>query len=90
MYTSISSIEVLLLAVVHFSESVHAVSGRLSRRQSSSPVALWDPCNYPSQGINGPLPCATGSECICKDDSTCGTMMWALRRAFDSFVQSIC
>ena len=73
MYSSISSIKVLLLALLHYSDSVHAVGGRLSRRQSSTPVALWDPCYYPSQGINGPLPCASGSECICKDDSTCST-----------------
>ena len=85
MYSSISSIELLLLALLHCSGSVHAVSGRLSRRQSSTPVALWDPCNYPSQGINGPLPCATGSECICKDDSTSATIVTALGRVFDYF-----
>ena len=32
-------------------------------------VALWEPCNYPDMGINGPLQCAPGSECICKDHS---------------------
>ena len=90
MYSSISSVELLLLALLHCSESVHAVSGRLSRRQSSTPVALWDPCNYPSQGINGPLPCATGSECICKDDSTCASLIAALGPVFDYFTLDIC
>lgn len=44
-------------------------AARLLPRQG--PVPLWGACNFPSQGINGPLPCASGSECICKDDSTC-------------------
>ena len=59
----------LLLAGSIHPEGIQAAGGRLSRRQSSSPVDLWGACNYPSQGINGPLPCASGSECICKDDS---------------------
>ena len=37
-------------------------------------VALWDACNYPAMGINGPLQCAPGSECICKDDSKLSRM----------------
>jgi len=32
-------------------------------------VELWGTCNEPSIGINGPLQCADGSQCICKDDS---------------------
>ena len=48
--------------------SVQAAA-RLLPRQGQVP--LWGACNFPSQGINGPLPCASGSECICKDDSTC-------------------
>ena len=51
--------------------SVQAAATLLPRQ---GPVPLWGACNFPSQGINGPLPCALGSECICKDDSTC--MCW--------------
>lgn len=64
----------LLLAGINFPDGTQAAKDRLSRRQSSSsPVELWGACNYPSQGINGPLPCASGSECICKDESKCKT-----------------
>ena len=59
----------LLLTSISYPEGAQALGGRLSRRQSDTPVELWGACNYPSQGINGPLPCASGSECICKDDS---------------------
>ena len=62
----------LLLAGANYPDgSQAAAAGRLSRRQSTGTVELWGTCNYPSQGINGPLPCADGSECICKDDSKC-------------------
>ena len=61
----------LLLAGVSYPDNSQAAAGRLSRRQSTGSVELWGACNYPSQGINGPLPCADGSECICKDDSKC-------------------
>ena len=64
----------LLLAGVTYPDGAQATRGRLSRRQSSTPVELWGACNYPSQGINGPLPCVDGSECICKDDSKCGAI----------------
>ena len=43
-----------------------AVQSSPTRRDT---VALWDACNFPSMGINGPLQCAPGSECICKDSS---------------------
>lgn len=70
------SISLLLLLVsIDSSDGVQTAEGHLSRRQTSTPVALWGACNYPSQGINGPLPCASGGECICKDDSTCRTMI---------------
>ena len=60
----------LLLASANYPDgSQAATAGRLSRRQSTGTVELWGACNYPSQGINGPLTCADGSECICKDDS---------------------
>ena len=59
----------LLLAGASYPDGSQAAAGRLSRRQSAAPVELWGACNYPSQGINGPLPCASGSECICKDES---------------------
>ena len=60
----------LLLASANYPDgSQAAIAGRLPRRQSTGTVELWGACNYPSQGINGPLPCADGSECICKDDS---------------------
>ena len=62
----------LLLASANYPDgSQAAAAGPLSRRQSTGPVELWGACNYPSQGINGPLPCVDGSECICKDDSKC-------------------
>lgn len=63
----------LLLASIEYPNDAQAFGGRPFRRQNSTPVALWGVCNYPSQGINGPLACASGSECICKDDSTCNT-----------------
>ena len=59
----------LLLAGTNYPDGSQAAAGRLSRRQSTGTVELWGACNYPSQGINGPLPCTDGSECICKDDS---------------------
>lgn len=43
-------------------------------------VALWDACDYPSMGINGPLQCAQGSECICKDAS----------ESFSTFCGALC
>ena len=62
----------LLLAGANYPDGSQAASaGHLSRRQSTGTVELWGACNYPSQGINGPLPCVDGSECICKDDSKC-------------------
>ena len=62
---------VALLALLATTEytCVEAASAQVGRRQSDTPVPLWGACNYPSQGINGPLPCADGSQCICKDDS---------------------
>lgn len=61
---------VALFALLASTEyAVEAASAQLGRRQSDTPVALWEACNYPSQGINGPLPCADGAQCICKDDS---------------------
>ena len=51
-------------------------AARLLPRQG--PVPLWGACDFPSQGINGPLPCASGSECICKDDSTCMCPLFCL------------
>ena len=65
----------LLLAGINFPDGTQGAKDRLSRRQSSSPVELWGACNYPSQGINGPLPCASGGECICKDESKCKTIL---------------
>ena len=66
----------LLLASANYPDvSQAAAAGRLSRRQSTGPVELWGACNYPSQGINGPLPCVDGSECICKDDSKCRSLI---------------
>ena len=62
----------LLLAGANYPDGSQAAAARqLSRRQSTGTVELWGACNYPSQGINGPLPCTDGSECICKDDSKC-------------------
>ena len=66
----------LLLVRMESSDGAQAAEGRLSRRQSSTLVALWEACNYPSQGINGPLSCVSGSECICKDDSTCRNIVF--------------
>lgn len=57
----------LLLLSAQFM-SVEAAATLLPRQGT---VPLWGACNFPSQGINGPLPCASGSECICKDDSSC-------------------
>ena len=34
-----------------------------------APVELWGTCNEPGVGINGPLPCIDGAQCICKDAS---------------------
>jgi len=63
---------VAVLALLAASEytPVEAASAQVGRRQSDTPVPLWGACNFPSQGINGPLPCADGGQCICKDDST--------------------
>ena len=58
-----------LLAATEYA-CVEAASAPIGRRQSDTPVPLWGACNFPSQGINGPLPCADGSQCICKDNST--------------------
>ena len=61
-----------LFALLATTEYVSVEAARpITRRQSDTPVALWGACNFPSEGINGPLACADGSECICKDDSTC-------------------
>ena len=60
----------LLLAGVNYPDVSHALAGRIARRQSSTAVELWGACNFPSEGINGPLPCASG-ECICKDECKC-------------------
>ena len=57
---------VLLLLSAQFM-SVQAAARLLPRQ---GPVPLWGACNFPSQGIDGPLPCVSDSECICKDDST--------------------
>lgn len=61
----------VLLASLEY-KCVQAAGIPFSTRQSSTAVELWEACNYPSQGINGPLPCSSG-ECICKDDSTCSS-----------------
>lgn len=58
-----------LLALLAGSEYAIVQAAQIGRRQSDTPVALWAACNFPSEGINGPLPCASGSECICKDNS---------------------
>lgn len=74
-----STASIFLLAVFGYPDGTQAAEGRLSRRQSSAPVALWGACNYPSQGINGPLPCVSGSECICKDDSMCNLLIFSYK-----------
>ncbi|KAF6217829.1 hypothetical protein HO133_006240 [Letharia lupina] len=57
----------LLLASTGYPEGTRAAGGRLSRRQGSTLVPLWGACNYPSQGINGPLPCASGTYAQCRE-----------------------
>ena len=58
---------------------VPAAARRLPRQ---GPVNLWGACNYPSQGIIGPLPCEVGSECICKDNSTLNAVILVIHAIF--------
>ena len=57
------------LALLATTEYACEAATTVGRRQSDTPVPLWGACNFPSEGVNGPLPCADGAQCICKDDS---------------------
>lgn len=55
---------IFLLSCVLFVATVYSIPAA-----KRAPVELWGTCNEPSIGINGPLPCVDGSQCICKDAS---------------------
>lgn len=69
-------ISLLLLLAISQYTNVQAAARLLPRQ---GPVALWGACNFPSEGIKGPLPCAEGS-CICKDTSAYFTQLFPVIR----------